>query len=210
MNLSAFLVGPGLVRKLRTRMHHDPSTQRTRRQNESPTAARSTYDPAALRIERSRAARRRAFPAVDAAIEGWRKPEQGEDANVEGQECFLGRRPRIQCRQETHGDLKHCRLWLVVRYALTNHSQRGTRRPNGREVAKDVEEGSIDRYALQMSELTAPWAEVGLHDDVRLKRATKPTLASSRTPGKRCDLSVVLGQECDDSIGVAIVDGAQE
>jgi hypothetical protein len=61
-----------------------------------------------------------------------------------------------------------------------------------------------------MSELTAPWAEVGLHDDVRLKRATKPTLASSRTPGKRCDLSVVLGQECDDSIGVAIVDGAQE
>ena len=156
MNLRAFLFGPRLIRQLRARLHHGPSAQCTRRENESATAARSTYDPAAPRIERSRAARRWAFPAVDAAIEGWRKPEEGEHANVERQKCLLSWSTRIQCRQETHGDLEHYRLRLVVRYALTNHSQRGTRGPNRREVAKNVEEGSIDRYALQMSELATP------------------------------------------------------
>jgi len=146
---------------------------------------------------------------MGAAIEGWRKSEEGEHADVEEQKRLFSWRTRIQCRQETHRDVEHRRLRFVVRYALTNDGQRGTRRPNCREVAKNVEEGPIDRHTLQMSELATPWTEMRVHDHVGLKRATKPTLAPSRTAGKRCDLAVVLGQECDDSVGVAIVDGAQ-
>lgn len=96
----------------------------------------------------------------------------------------------------------------MVRHTLTNHGQCGARCPNRGEVAKNVEEGLIDRHALQMSELTTPSVKVRLHDDVRLKRAAKPTLALSRTAGESCDLSLVLSQECDDSIGVTIIDGA--
>lgn len=209
MNLSTFFVRPRLVRKLRARLNHRPSTQGTRGKNEPPPAACSTYDPSAPRIERSRAARRRVLPTMGAAIEGWRKSEKGEHADVEEQKRFLSWRARIQCSQETHGEVEHRRLGFMVRYALTNDGQRGACRPNCREVAKNVEEGPIDRHTLQMSELATPWTEMRVHDDVGLKRATEPTLAPSCTAGKRCDLAVVLGQECDDSVGIAIVDGAQ-
>ncbi len=143
---------------------------------------------------------------MDAAIEGWRKPEEHEHADVEGQKRFLRGRPRIQGRQETHGDVEHGRLRLVVRYALTNHGQGGTRRPYRLEVTKDVEKGLIDRHALQMSELAATRTEVRLHDHIGLKRTAESPPTPSRATGKRSDLSVVLGQECDDSVGVAIVD----
>ena len=189
-------------------MRHGPSTQRTRAENKPPSTARTTYDATAPRIKGSRATHRRALPANNATIERWREPEESKHADVEGQKRLLGWGTDVQGREETHGDVEHGRFRLMVGHPLTNHGQCGTRRPDRREVAKNVEEGLIDRHALQMSELTASPAKVRLHDDVRLKRATESTLAPSRTARKRRDLSVVLSQEGDDSIGVAVVDGA--
>ncbi len=95
----------------------------------------------------------------------------------------------------------------MVGYSLADHGQCCTGRPDRCQTTKNVEERLVDCNALQMSKLTASSAKLRLHDDVWLERAAKPTLALSRTASKGRNFSVVLGQQCDDAIGIAIVDG---
>ena len=193
MNLHAFFVRPRFIWELWTCLHHGPSTQRSRAQNEPRSAARTAYDASAPRIKESRATHRRALPANYATIERWGKPEESKHADVQRQKRLLGWGTNVQRREETHRDVERHRLWLMIRHPLTNYGHRSTRRSNRREVAENVEKVPIDRHALQMSKRAASLAEVRLHDDIWLKRAAESTLALSRTTSKRSDFSVVLG-----------------
>lgn len=210
VNLCPFLVRPRSVRELRARLYQDPSTQCIGGKDQSSAATRTTYDPSMPRIKRSGSAHRRSLATDDATIERGRKPEDGKHADVEGQKSLFGRGASIECREETHGDVEHNRLGLMIGHALANDGHRGTCCSNRRQVAEDVEKGLIDAHAFEMSEFTPPGTEVGLHDDIGLKRAAEPSLALSGTAGDRCDLAVILGQESDNSVRVAIVDRAQE
>ena len=69
---------------------------------------------------------------------------------------------------------------------------------------------SSHRHPLEMRELPSTGPKTRVHQHVRLQRAAETTLASSGATGEGRDLAAVLGQERDDAVGVAIVDGAQE
>jgi hypothetical protein len=96
----------------------------------------------------------------------------------------------------------------MLGYTLANEGKGSACRSDRFEASQDRVKRSIDRHTLEMGELATPWTEVRVHEYVGLKRAAEPALTLTRTTRKCRHLSVVFRQESDDSVGVAIVDGA--
>lgn len=208
VNLPALEIRPLLFGMLDGRLHGDPTAKRAGGQHQTSTTTRCAYDATTRRIERSRTSGRWNFGATDAAIERWSKSQHRQHPNLQRQEALLGRRPSIECPQKPDGRVEHRRLYLILGHALPNRCHRRTCGPDRFEVSQDVMKGTIDRYALEVRKLAAPRSKLRFHEHIGLKRATEPTLASPRTPRERGDFPMIFGQERDDSIGVAVVDGA--
>jgi hypothetical protein len=130
---------------------------------------------------------------MDAPIERRRETKQREHPDLEAQQCLLGRRTLIERRQKSHGRIEHGGLGLVVRDPLADQGHACTRRPDRPQAPKNLMKRLIDRHALQVRELASAGSEIRIHQDVRLQRATKATLAFSRTTRERGDLAVALG-----------------
>ena len=128
---------------------------------------------------------------------------------MERKQSFFGGRAVIERRQQAHRGVEDCGFGFVVRHTLPNDRQGCTGGPNRLEASEDGVERAVDRHLLQMRELTTARSEMRVHQDVGLQGPTESALTLSRAPGKRGELPVVLGQESDDSVGVAIVDGPQ-
>ncbi len=147
---------------------------------------------------------------VDAPIECRSKSEQGQNADLKGEQRFFGWRPTIERGQETHRGVEDGGLVLVVRHPLADHRQRRTCCPNRPEASENLVERSVDRHALQVRQLAASGPEARMHQHVGLQSSAKAALALPRTTSERRELAVILGQEGDDAVGVAIVDGAKK
>ncbi len=96
----------------------------------------------------------------------------------------------------------------MLRHTLANERKGRACRSDRFEASQDRVKRSIDRHPLEMSELATPRTEEGVHEYIGLKRAAEPALTPTRATRKCRHLSVVFRQESDDSVGVAIVDGA--
>ncbi len=209
VDLAALGIGPRLLWKLGSRLDGSPASKRASGQHEAPTAASSAHDPASGRVERGCATGLRHLAAMHASVERRRKAEDVEHPDLKANQGFLSRRTPVEPREQRDRSFEHRGLRLVIGDTLANHRKRCARCGNCIEASQDVRKGAFALDLFEMVELAASGPEVGTHQHVGLKRTTKAPLAPSRAASKRGDLAEVFGQECDDSIGISIIDRTQ-
>jgi hypothetical protein len=129
---------------------------------------------------------------MDTAIERRREAKQRESSDLKAQQGLFGRRAFVERCQEPHRSVEHASLGLVIGHALATDGHRRTRGPDRLQASKDLVKRSIDRYSLQVRELTAARSEVRVHQDVGLQRTAKPALTLSSATSERRDLAVLL------------------
>lgn len=206
LNLLSFLVGPGGLRIIARGLHRGPPAQRRSAQNLAPTTASLADDPSADRIDLRGAARRRQPAAANALVEDRSESEKCENAYLEAQRGLRGRHSAVQGVQKTQRRLEDLGRRLVVRKALTNRSQPSPGGSHRVEISKYVQVGALDRDALKVFELASAFSQLCPHEHVGLQRTAKPAMALARTSRQSADLAEILGQQCDDPVGVAIID----
>jgi len=210
VNLATLELWPGLVGIFDRRLHSRPKPKRARGKNQATAAARPAYDASTRCIERRRPSERGHLSASDTTVERRREPQHRQHTYLKSEQRFLWRRSLVEGVQEPNGCVEHCWLGLVLGDTLANDGKGRACRSDCFEAPQDPVKGLIHRHALEMRKLATSLAEVRIHQHVRLKRAAEPALALARTASERRDLAVVFRQESDDSVRVAIVDGAQE